>query len=362
MKFRFIVSILILLLLTGCQEIPKPSQSQKMPSQSQSQTSYDVLTLKKEVKIALLLPYKKIGKYASTTTNAVFAYLTTKSSAFELKSYKIESESKKDIQEALDKIQNDGFSYVIAPLTQEGADAVSEINPSINIYFPTIHKDTANSNSNYLFYGGIDYKSQIDMLLKEASPTLVLFFDESDISKSLASYESEQFKQREYDSFSDDNKNIIEYSIPSRTTNLQHYLKDNEKIQKASFFINTPIIKTGMIMSQLTLYDTNATNILSTQVNYDQLLLSMTQYDDRKNMVIANSITEQNTLLIETNSLLGNDIVYDWINYTTTIGVDYFFNQITNEGREYDIDLEDNQMIYKIELRRPGLYRFFSVS
>lgn len=351
MKFRFIISTLVLLLLTGCQDIPTPSQS-----------NYDLISSNKEVKIALLLPYKKIGKYASTTTNAVFAYLTTKSSSFDLKSYKIESESKKDIKEALDKIQSDGFSYVIAPLTQEGADAISEINPSINIYFPTINKENANSASNYLYYGGIDYNAQINMLLKESTSTLVLFSDESAISKSLASYESEQFKQREYDSFSDDEKKVIEYSIPSRTTNLKQYLDDNEDIQKASFFINTPIIKTGMIMSQLTLYDANATNIMSTQVNYDQLLLSMTQYNDRKNMIIANSITKQNTLLIETNSLLGNDIVYDWINYTTTIGVDYFFNQITNEGREYDIDLEDNQMIYKIELLRPGLYRFFSVS
>ena len=351
MKFRFIVSALILLLLAGCQHLPMPSQG-----------NYDLASSNKEVKIALLLPYKKIGKYASTTTNAVFAYLTTKSSSFDLKSYKIDSESKANIQEALEKIQSDGFSYVIAPLTQEGADAVAEINPGINIYFPTINKENASSNSSYLYYGGIDYNAQIDMLLQESTSTLVLFSDESEISKKLASYESEKFKEREYASFTDDDKNVIEYSIPSRTTNLKNYLEDNEDIQKASFFINTPIIKTGMIMSQLTLYDANATNIMSTQVNYDQLLLSMTQYNDRKNMIIANSITKQNTLLIETNSLLGNDIIYDWINYTTTIGVDYFFNQITREGREYDIDVEDNQMIYKIELLRPGIYRFFSIS
>lgn len=348
MRYFSIVTALILLLLSGCQNMPMPAQSSYMSN--------------KEVKVALLLPYKKIGKYASTTTNAVFAYLTTKSSSFELKSYKIESESKEDIKEALEKISSDGFSYVIAPLTQEGADAVSEIDPSINIYFPTINKENASSDSNYLYYGGIDYNAQIDMLLKEATQTLVLFFDESAISKNLASYESKQFKERKYDSFADNEKSVIEYSIPSRTTNLKHYLDKNEKIQKASFFINTPIIKTGMIMSQLTLYDTNATNILSTQVNYDQLLLSMTQYNDRKNMIVANSITQPNTLLIETNSLLGNDIVYDWINYTTTVGMDYFFNQMTNESREYDIDMQNNQMVYKIELLRPGVYRFLSRS
>ena len=111
-------------------------------------------------------------------------------------------------------------------------------------------------------------------------------------------------------------------------------------------------------MSQLTLYDTNATNLLSTQINYDPLLLSMTQYIDRENMIIANSLTEQNNILIETNSLLGNDIVYDWINYTTTVGIDYIYNEITGEEREYDVATKDGQMIYEIELLRPALSRF----
>ena len=43
-------------------------------------------------RIALLLPYKKIGKYASSTSNATFAYLMTKSHPFMLKSYKVETE------------------------------------------------------------------------------------------------------------------------------------------------------------------------------------------------------------------------------------------------------------------------------
>ena len=111
-------------------------------------------------------------------------------------------------------------------------------------------------------------------------------------------------------------------------------------------------------MSQLTLYDTNATNVLSTQINYDPLLLSMTQYIDRKEMIVANSITLNNNVLIETNSLLGNDIVYDWINYTTTVGIDYFFHKITNENREYEITIEEDQMIYDIELLQPSLSRF----
>ena len=82
-----------------------------------------------ELRIALLLPYKKIGKYASSTTNASFAYLMTKSHPFELKSYKVESEEIEDLQAALQTIKDDGFNYVIAPLTKNGADNISIIDP-----------------------------------------------------------------------------------------------------------------------------------------------------------------------------------------------------------------------------------------
>ena len=322
--------------------------------------------INKKLKIAILLPYKKIGKYASSTTNASFAYLITKNQTFELKSYKIESESVENIAVALDSIQNDGFTHVIAPLTSTGADAVIQIDPEISIFFPTINKQDILSTSKNLYFGGIDYKAQSDLLIQEAVSPLVIFYDKSAIGKKLALYEDNKFK---YETVEDINtkelrqvkikdRKTIKYSISRARTNLEKHLKENKKIQLASFFINTPIVKTSMIMSQLTLYDANATNVLSTQINYDPLILSMTQYNDRKDMIIANSITEHNNVLIETNSLLSNDIEYDWINYTTTVGMDYFFHLLTNTDREYNVELVDNQMIYPIELLKPSVSKF----
>lgn len=333
--------------------------------------------------IAMLLPYNKIGKYAASTTNAVFAYLMTKSNSFELKSYKIESEDMADIQAAFQKIEADGFDYVIAPFTKEGVQNVILLDPNLNIYFPTINKNDVNSTSPYLYFGGINYKKQSKLLLKEAVSPLVIFSDRSQTGRELAKYQKEEFLHPTIDvnetmtyedevsvydmpqnENMDDNlseeKRVINFTISRRTTNLEKYLKDNEDIANASFFINTPVIKTGMIMSQLTLYDTNVTNILSTQINYDPLILSMTQYVDREKMIIANSITEENNVLIEANSLLHDDIVYDWINYSTTIGIDYFYKLITGEEREYKTPMEENQIIYDTKLIRPGLSRFFS--
>ncbi len=350
----------------------------------------------KKLKIAMLLPVSKIGKYASSTTKATFAYLMTKSHPFALKSYNLTSENFEELQKTLYKVQADGFNYVIAPLTKEGVENIIEINPSLHIYFPTINKKDVNTTSPYLTFGAIDYAAQSQLLLKEALSPLVIFSDNSATGKRLAKYQKEEFlhptpieKVEENipssssssffgevmsvfedevvapdEVFFDEQKNVeeekkvINYTLSRRTTNLESYLKDNEKIINASFFINTPIIKSGMIMSQLTLYDTNTTNILSTQINYDPLLLSMTQYIDRKDMVVANSITEQNNVLIETNTLLGNNIVYDWINYTTTVGIDYFYSLITSESRIYSTKIVQNQMIYDIELLQASHSKF----
>ena len=341
----------------------------------------------KQLKIALLLPYKKIGKYASSTTNASFAYLMTKSHPFMLKSYKVESESVEDLTAALDAMREDGFEYIIAPLTQMGAENIIAINPALHIYFPTINKKDVNTSSSFLTFGAIDYKAQSDLLLKEAFEPLVIFSDKSPTGKKLAKHQREEFKHPATileddnssssffgDTFSifsqmeekkeevtpvvEPEKEVINYYVSRRTTNLESYLKENEKIVDSTVVVNTPIIKTGMILSQLTLYDVNETNILSTQVNYNPLLLSMTQYIDRKEMVVANSITEHNNVLIETNALLGNDIEYDWINYTTTIGIDYFYSLITDEAKSYYSKIEDNQVVYDIELLQPARSRF----
>lgn len=302
-----------------------------------------------KIKIALLLPYKKIGRYAASTVNATFAYLMTRGNPFTLKSYRVEDEDVDTLSNTLEQIKSDGFEYLIAPLTKTGAVNLIAANPNINVYIPTINKDNVETNSPYLFFGGIDYKAQSDLLLKEASSPLVIFSGMSPTGKKLALYQE--------DSYTNPDK-VIQYFISRKTTNLQNYLKKNRRIAYGTFIVNTPVIKTGMILSQLTLYDTKPKHILSTQINYNPLLLSMTQYGDRKNMIIANSIIQNNDLLIDTNSLLGNDIVYNWINYSTTVGMDYFYSAITGDTREFKINLQNNQMVYDIALVKPGISKF----
>ena len=321
--------------------------------------------LTNDLKIAMLLPYKKIGKYATSTTNAVFAYLLERNNAFEMKSFQLDSESPEDITKALRKIEQERFYYVIAPLTLQGARNLAALQSDLKIFIPTINKNDIETTDENLYFGGIDYKAQSKKLLEEAHTPLVIFYDKSPTGQKLMRIQEEIFLERSLEASSllnssqnDFQDKIIRFEIASRTTNLEKELKDNMKLIDATVVLDTPLVKSGMILSQLTLYDIQPANKLSTQINYDPLIFSITQYEDRKDMIIANSITIKNNLFNEANTLLGNDIRFDWINYTTTVGIDYFFSLITAQQREYDIPLIENQMHYPIQLVEPSYSRF----
>ena len=357
-----------------------------------------------KLRIALLLPHRVIGRYAFSTTNTVFSYMLTKNRAFEIKSFQVESESYEDLSQAFQTIESEAFYYVIAPVTQGGANTISAINPELNIFFPTINKNDINTTSESFYYGGIDYRAQIDALLAEAKTSLVIFYDKSRLGQDLEGYTKEEYakllsmeenatamamldengslvlndEQNDEEPLMDEEgfdevltpeeaaqkayeerpKTVLSYAIEKTTSNLEKELNENREIQFANFFLNTPIIKSSMVLSQLTLFDVNVSGILSTQISYDPLILSMTQYKDREQMLIANSISSNNNVLIETNALLSNDIVYDWINYATTLGTDFFYHLITRDEREYQLPMVNNQIQYPINLVRPSFSRF----
>lgn len=300
-------------------------------------------------RVAMLIPDKVIGNYATSTGNAVFAYLMAKNRSFELQTYYIDDEKSITISSALDKIKEDGFSYVIAPLTLDGATEVANINPDINIYFPTIHKSDIQNPPLTLFFGGIDYYAQIEKLLEYSQGHAALFYDPSTLGRRLNTIVEDLIDPK-----------LIRFTAPiSRNkSNLEHYLKRNDLLQNGSIFLNTSTVRSGIVMSQLTLFDIEPAAILSTQINYDPLLLSITQSKDRQNMYIANSLENDNSVLIEANTILDNDIVYDRINYATMIGVDYFLSQVSRDSREYREEIISNQVIYPITIYTPTAYGF----
>lgn len=316
-----------------------------------------------QLRIAILLPHRQIGRYAHSTTNALFAYLLSQNSDYEIKSFYIEDESLQSITDAIATISDEGYQYLLAPLTLQGTQHLVSVPNNLTIYIPTINRSDVNTTASNIYFGGIDYRAQTETLMEHVNDPLVIFYDESRLGTQLKEYARDAYVL--YDDTQNTElkpgKKIYSYGINQKSSNLKYPLHNNEKLEWGSFLLNTPVVKSGMIMSQITLYDVNATNILSTQINYDPLIFTMTQYHDRKNMIIANSINLHNSVITETNALLNNDINYDWINYATTVGTDYFYFLATSNEREYPLEIHGDQIDYPINLVRPGYAKFSAV-
>lgn len=311
------------------------------------------------VKIAMILPEKVIGHYAHTTSTAVFAYYLRRNTPFVLKTYTIEDESSAALQDVLKKIKAEDIHYVIAPVTIEGAKNLTALESDLNIFLPAIHRnDMITKDKDNVYYGAIDYQKQIDTLIPLSSTSLVVMYDKSKQGHKLLtevekSYENANREHPEVKLYS--------FSINKKRSNLKSYLDHNHQINSASYFLNTPLIKSTMVLSQLSLYELNASSKLSTQINYNPLIFTMTQKRDREHLYIANSISQQDDALIQANAILSNDITYNWINYTATVGADLFFNLMTGKARLYDLPVEKRQVIYPISIVKPTNSHFIEM-
>ena len=306
------------------------------------------------IKIALMVPKNVIGRYTISTTNTILAYLLKKGVNFDFELFDSKDESLQNIQDTANKIESEGFRFVIAPYTYKGVKRLLSIKSDLIYYIPTINKnEIATQKTNFVF-GGIDYKKQIEKLLVFTNDKIAIFADESDMGFKLSSYIQSN----------NDTRIIYKKIIPQKLTKFKSFLKYNKKLQGSSIFLNTPLVKTSLLASQFRFYKIRPYALFSTQINYNPLLLNLTQYEDRKNMYIANSIGKSDNTLISTNKILDNNILYDWINYSTSIGIDYIYTLYFNSEarRLFDENILNNQVNYDIKILKPTKSAFSEVT
>ncbi len=295
--------------------------------------------MNEQVKIALLVPKHVIGAYANSVSNSILSYLLYKSDKFIFEVFDSKTQSFEALSLALSKIKHKGYRFVIAPLTPDGANIVASIEKELLVFVPTVNIEDITVDNPNIIYGGIDYGSQIDSLLQYAESKIAIFGDTSFLAKKLSDFIHQ--KRVEDIVYSKEIKNI--------KTNFSYMLKNNKKLKDASIFLNMPVVKSALIASQLSRYKVPIKNILSTQVNYSPLLLSLTQYQDRENFYIANSIGKLPFTLEDTASLLGSNPRYNWIDYSSIVGIDYIFSTflLSQSARVSLEEFYDNQVYYQ---------------
>ncbi len=303
------------------------------------------------VKIALLAPKKIIGSYADSVSNSITSYLIYKNVDFIFEVFDSVNEDENAILEKLSEIKRKGYDFVIAPYTRVGAQIIAQNSFDMFIFIPTINRHEIGMIGSNIVFGGMDYRRQIDILLQMTNDKISLFGDGSSVSDNLSFY----IKELAFD------KVVYSKNIKNIRSDLS-FLKREKEIQKSSIFLNMPIVKSSLLASQFVQYKVEPYIILSTQFNYNPLLFKLTQYKDREFLYVANSIDFQNEKLKDINMILGNNPDFNWIDYSTAIGLDYIYSTILGMGsREFNEEIYDNQIEYKVRLERAGRSSFMPI-
>ncbi|WP_299548612.1 hypothetical protein [uncultured Helicobacter sp.] len=302
--------------------------------------------------VALMFPRKSIGRYSSTTTNVILSYLLNQKGKFNFEIFDSKTESLEDLQASLEAIYTKGYRQVIAILTQEGANAINTLKPNMLVFIPTVHKTQLQEiHTPNVIFGGISYAEQIQKL-SNLNPNInaVSFYDTSLIGKQMQAYTQAA------------NSNLI-YSQSFNLRQNPNFHKEIKKLRSTlsltRIFLNTPVTNSSVILSQLTYNDIRPKAVYSTQINYNPSLLSITQERDRANMYLANSILPLDSLLVENAKLLNADLEYNWINYSTAFGIEYFYaKSVPGTKRYFKEKILNQQVQYDIEILQPTNTRF----
>lgn len=291
-------------------------------------------------KVAVIVPEKVLKSYSNIIINSSIAYALRQKAQVSVNVFLIGTEDENKINTLINELQAQDYRFVIAGFTIKGANILSKLGADdIYFYLPTLHKNSTNINASNIYFGGIDYEAQIQKLLSLSNNVITSFYDDSALSSSLNQ------KLLSLD------KNTKSYKLSGDKIDFEALFR-RARLNNASVFLNTPLVKSAILSSQLRANEVVIYTLLSTQIGYNPTLLSLTQPEDRVQMLIANSIANDDTELSYLNEMLGHSIDYNWVAYATNVGLDYFYTQMMNKKskRLFKEAIQDNQVLYSIRI------------
>ncbi len=294
---------------------------------------------KVKIKVAFIYPSSLVEKYAKTSLSTISGYLSYQKADYDLTIIDSTNESYENINSAFEKAKQNGVTKVIGLFTPSAISSLDKIvTDDVKVYLPLIEKkDSLTSNENLIF-GSISYEQQVKKLISYSSTNNAMFYQDTYIGNKL---------KRAYDASVYDTR--VRKEISKTETNFK-YIVNDYKLNNSTLFLNTDLVKTSLILSQLRAYDISPSAILSTQVTYDPMLMILTQTQDREKLVVANSIDSVNNELRDEIITFGGNIVYEWVDYSTLVGINYLY--YGNNSNLVQTKIIDNEAVYN-----PKLYR-----
>lgn len=307
-----------------------------------------ILENKEVFKIAFIYPSKVVGKYAKTAMNTMLGYFEYKKINYDIKVFDSLNEDPINVNNAFSQIRDSGFTKVIALFSPKAVDTVHLADTyDLDVYLPLTNKNDVFSVNDNFIYGGISYDEQISRLLAYSNVKNSMFYQNSFLGKKL------KFK---YENMVDDIKIIKE--VKKKRNNFKN-LVDDERLNENTIFLNTGIVKTSILLSQLRAYEIEPRVVLSTQLNYNSKLIALTQEKDRLNFIVANSIDHVDSALLDTLTSYGSDVVYNWVDYSTLVGINYLYD--SNETLLISTVVNDNEVVYVPKLFKSTAFGFLEI-
>uniref|UniRef100_UPI0040486412 hypothetical protein n=1 Tax=Aliarcobacter sp. TaxID=2321116 RepID=UPI0040486412 len=292
-----------------------------------------------KIKVAFIYPSSLVSKYAKSSLNTISGYFSYQKANYDLIVIDSKSESYSDINIALKKAEDANITKIIALFTPNAINTLEElVSYDMKIYLPLIEKKDSLSNNSSLIFGSISYEEQFKKLNSYSNFNNAMFYQDTYLGNKLRiSYDSLIFGTK------------VRKEIKKDETNFKNIVNDY-RLNNSTLFLNTDIVKSSLILSQLTVYEINPKIIFSTQLNYDPMLMILTQDRDRKKLVIANSIDNVNKELRDEILTFGGNIIYEWVDYSTLVGINYLYN-------DDNTDLIPTKIIDNKAVYNPKLYK-----
>jgi len=350
---NIIILFVTIFIFTSCQNSPQRNYIIIDNTTNQETVNVkDEITLEipeekiEDTNIAMVYSSKVIGKYAIEATNTAMSYLISENKNSALKVFDIDNENSESIVKVLDTLLELKLTKVILMITNKEVKTLYtyENIDLFNIYLPLVHNSEKYAQFSNITYGSISYKKQFQLIQENANSNIVEIYDNSSIGKKL-----------HIELMNSVTKDIVSYKLNSKNTNFERFFTRND-LNNTSVILNTSLVKSSIILSQLRVNDVNVSEVFATQVNYSPLLLVLTQKDDRRNLFLANSISKVPDEFLNKTELLGNDILYNWVNFSVILGMEYL--KYNNLDLYEGVNISNNQVNYNIELLDASYYNF----
>ncbi|MCG3688285.1 hypothetical protein [Aliarcobacter butzleri] len=285
------------------------------------------------VKLAFVYPSTLVSKYAKSSLSTISGYLSYKQANYNLIVVDSKNESYENINNAFSKLKEEGVTKVIALFTPNALNNLNKIvTDDFKVYLPLIEKKDSLENNDNLIFGSISYDDQLKKLSYYSNGKNSTFYQETYLGSKL---------KNSYD-FVIGNSNLRK-EISNDEKNFKNIVNDS-RLRNSSLFLNTDLVKSSLILSQMTVYEINPNTILATQILFDPMLMVLTQERDRQNLIIANSIGDVDSKLKDEIATLGGNITFEWVDYSTLVGTNYLFSN--GNSSLISTKIENNQAVY----------------